>query len=683
VASQRHHRRPRRQRLTESLGNGCAAARGLAITVSTRGAQRKAATPARVSDAGARIRRDLDRGAPWDACDVFRAAEAQARGDAELLYWGALAHARAGASAVAHALLDRAGQASPSTHLVPEILSLRGRLWKDAVHGRAKLDARGRAAASRAREQYRAAYAHSARPYPGVNAATMSLLLGDRAEARSLARAVLARLAPRKRLSPWDHATRAEAQLLLGHVSRARASYAAAYATAHGDAGVIATMRRQLTLLASVSDDASELLATIPATDVLAFVGHMIDAPDARDSRFPAELEDVVAAAVRGRIANACRPIAYTSAACGSDLVFIEEALALGAEVNIVLPFAREDFARTSVAVAGPSWLARFERALRGANRVIMATEEAHLGDDVLYEYAARMLEGLALLRAAHVYARPRLLAVVDTTSGARVGGTRASLERWRRNGGSLDVIDLRALREAAGRNDGAQNVVPADAASNATRTGARPGASRRSSRASAPTLAAVASTGADSSSAAPRAERALKTLLFADFAGYSRLHDGFAPLFQRRFLAIGARQIAAAKAKPLEVKTWGDALYGVFESPRDGADFALGLLRRMLRVDWTATGLPATSQIRIALHAGPVFSAFDPIMARDSYFGSNVTRAARIEPITPPGMVYASEAFAGLLMAEGRCPYRLEYVGMLPLAKGYGASRIYRVDRR
>ena len=69
--------------------------------------------------------------------------------------------------------------------------------------------------------------------------------------------------------------------------------------------------------------------------------------------------------------------------------------------------------------------------------------------------------------------------------------------------------------------------------------------------------------------------------------------------------------------------------------------------------------------------------------MGRDNYFGSSVTRTARIEPVTPPGMVYASEAFAATLAATGRDDYVLEYVGELALAKGYGESRIYRLDRR
>jgi len=82
-------------------------------------------------------------------------------------------------------------------------------------------------------------------------------------------------------------------------------------------------------------------------------------------------------------------------------------------------------------------------------------------------------------------------------------------------------------------------------------------------------------------------------------------------------------------------------------------------------------------------LHAGPVFCGFDPIMGRDSYFGSSVTKTARIEPVTPTGMVYASEAFAATLVATGKDDFALEYIGRLALAKGYGESRLYRLDWR
>ena len=59
------------------------------------------------------------------------------------------------------------------------------------------------------------------------------------------------------------------------------------------------------------------------------------------------------------------------------------------------------------------------------------------------------------------------------------------------------------------------------------------------------------------------------------------------------------------------------------------------------------------------------------------------MTHAARIAPITPPGTVFASEAFAGTLAASGQDDFVLEYVGLVGLAKGFGESRVYRVTSR
>jgi class 3 adenylate cyclase len=253
---------------------------------------------------------------------------------------------------------------------------------------------------------------------------------------------------------------------------------------------------------------------------------------------------------------------------------------------------------------------------------------------------------------------------VVDAAAAGHVGGTRASFERWQERFGPPEVIDLAKLRSGAAL--GAQTVA------------AQPPIAETPSPRPQDPVPGLAENGI-----ATRPRRTLKTLLFADFAGYSRLHDAYAPLFQGRFWAIVADQFEAMPVKPLMANSWGDAIYAVFESPDHGADFALRLLTSMNEVDWTAAGLSDESQIRIALHAGPVFCGFDPIMGRDNYFGSSVTRTARIEPVTPPGMVYASEAFAATLAATGSNDFALEYIGELALAKGYGDSRIYRLDRR
>jgi len=602
-----------------------------------------------VSDAEAglreRVRAHLDRGAPWDACDAFR--EAEPCDDPEWLFLGALAHARAGAVSEAHALLDRAAGASGAecAALHGEILALRGRLWKDALH-RSASGPSALAAAARARDEYRAAYALAREPFPGINAATLSMLLGEQEAARALAGEVEATLAARGvPLAGWDLLTAAEAALLRGDVAAARDRYAQAWAEAKHDTGRIASARRQLRLLARALPAAADMLPVLRASDVVAFTGHMIDAHDRPDPRFPAALEPAVAAALRERVAHWHAPAVFASAACGADILMLEAALDAGAEVNVVLPFPRDEFVRTSVAPGGEGWGKRFDTVLSRASRVILATTEGYLGDDVLYEYAALLVEGLATLRATQLETAPLLVAVLEPGSPAHTGGTRHAVERWRQAGGTADVIDLSALR--AGRGAAGAARAAADAAKER----------------------------------ASHSRRTLKSMLFADIAGYSRLRDEEVPRFQRIFWDLAARELAGAD-EPRLANTWGDAVFAVFDTPRQAAACALRLRDAMRTTDWRAAGLPETTAIRIALHAAPVFSGHDPVIGRENYFGAGVTRAARIEPVTPPGLVYASEAFAATLAAQD-ASWSLEYVGTLKLAKQYGESRLYRVEGR
>lgn len=607
-----------------------------------------------LSDDIERIREYLDRGAPWLACDAFRDARVLRPDDAELLYWGALAHARAGATSVAHALLDRCDLARLSPSLRVEALSLRGRLWKDAFQRARGLDASRLLALARA--EYLQAHAIAHDPYPGINAASLAMLAGDRDAAVALARHV-ARALPRSCDAVWDLATRAEAHLLVGDLDAAARDYIETCARADDQAGVVASMRRQLALLSRALPSAAELLPLLPVSDVVAFAGHLIDAPGRDRPRFPPSLVPAVRTALVARIAALRAPVVFSSAACGADLLFIEAALARRAEVNVVLPFARVDFVRSSVAIAGDEWVSRFDDALERATRIIMATDEKHLGDDVLYANAAQLLEGLSRLRAAQLETSPSMLCVIDLTAPGDATGTRGSYERWKASGERLDVVDLAAL--ASTFDPG-----PDPASDSGIRSSGHVSAKGGSDH--------VRASGG----------RAWKSLMFADVAGFSRVQDAFAPHFHERFLELGARAIAHSRAPPLDAKTWGDALFAVFDSAHDAADFALRFLDSARDGDWTETGIAGTAGIRVALHAGPVFSGFDPVMQRDDFFGASVTRAARIEPVTPTGTVYASEAFAAMLASEAHDAFVLEYIGRLPLAKAYGESRIYRVER-
>ena len=127
-------------------------------------------------------------------------------------------------------------------------------------------------------------------------------------------------------------------------------------------------------------------------------------------------------------------------------------------------------------------------------------------------------------------------------------------------------------------------------------------------------------------------------------------------------------------------METAGDGLYFVFANTADAAHYALALSALVRGRDWAAAGLPAQFNLRIALHSGPVHRSQDPLTGRPLYTGPHASRAARIEPITPPGQVYASQAFAAVAAAQGVRDIDLRYVGSVALAKGYGMLPLYHV---
>jgi len=100
----------------------------------------------------------------------------------------------------------------------------------------------------------------------------------------------------------------------------------------------------------------------------------------------------------------------------------------------------------------------------------------------------------------------------------------------------------------------------------------------------------------------------------------------------------------------------------------------------RLCNMDWEKKGLPKDLNLRISVHAGPAFYCEDPVLKKSNYIGSHVNRAARIEPITPPGEVYASQEFAALAAAQRVRDFTCDYVGKIPLPKESGIVPLYLV---
>jgi class 3 adenylate cyclase len=492
--------------------------------------------------------------------------------------------------------------------------------------------------------------AASAAWYTGINAATMAVLRGDLGTARAIASEVRTLCAgivvenesPGARY--WREATLGEASLILGDAGATRMHYTRAMALSGRRFGDVSSTRRQALLLAkhlpALDLDVGALLRIPP---VVIFSGHMIDRDDRPIPRFPATIEGAVRDLLRQRL-TALQPVAtYGSAACGSDILCLEVAREMGCETHIILPFPPAAFRGTSVDFAGADWGERFERALGTADSVTVTSDHYARGSAATFDYANLILTGMGRLRAQTLDAPLRAIAVRDPDDPSTPGGTTSNLSLWRAGGINVDEIGLSELRATKARPPAPLGEVP---------------------------------THGDRQSVARHEMRAM---LFADAVGYSKLSEDQIPGYIAGFLgAVG--ELSRRTSHPFEhVETSGDGLYMVFRNATDAALFALELSAVTNAFDRARWGLPPSFNIRVALHCGPVHCATDPITGSPMYTGPHTSRAARIEPITPPGQVYASSAFAAVASATN-ARLNLSYVGRMPLAKGYGNLGLYHV---
>ncbi|MBM3458874.1 MAG: DUF4071 domain-containing protein, partial [Armatimonadetes bacterium] len=447
-------------------------------------------------------RRLLDLGENLLAQDVVAEGLRHQPSDRELRQLAGLALARSGSPDRAHRILEELHREG---HTDEETLGILARCCRDLGLRSPDPVARRRWMAE-AGALYRRAFETTGGIYSGINAATLLLLLGD-GQAESMARAVrdrcLTLLAEQQDSTAdlyWALATLGEAHLVLQDWEQARRWYAGAARYGRGRSGSLAATRRNaLLLIQHYQQDQVDLGRFLPLPRVAVFTGHMVDRPDRPTPRFPSELEPVVARALRQRLLELEVGEGYASAACGSDLLFLETLQDLGAQTHVVLPYEREAFLRESVLTSGDdTWRLRFDLALsRAGSHVTTVAPSAVPADGLAYEYANRVLHGLASLRATELSTDLVGIAVWDGQRGDLLGGTEATIRWWKKRGLRVEVVRLdRLAGRAADR--------PAQ-----PRTGA-PTVSPRAASLQAPT---------------PHAMR-VRAILFADVVGYSKLTD-------------------------------------------------------------------------------------------------------------------------------------------------------------
>jgi class 3 adenylate cyclase len=472
---------------------------------------------------------------------------------------------------------------------------------------------------------------------------------------------------------------KAVAYSVLGRVDEAAGIYGKLQAFPDVTTSDLAEVRYRSQFLAEALGEPRDFFKKVfPPLQLIVFTGHIPDLPG-RPERFPAEAIPMVLEMLGKKLDEMQARVGLVSAAAGADLLFIKALSERpGAKYHMILPWSQKEFYRTSVepfepAGAPPIWMPLFDKALEDAATVRELGQVFEPGDDVGWEYTQEVTAGLALLTARVSRLDVQPMALWDGNAGKGAGGTASFVEFWSHYLEQPPIIlDLPAKGDSPKRS--------------------RRMGEFRSERDSM--------------------HQEVKSMLFADIVGYSKLPEKVIRDFVLVFLQQLSNLVAQSPNAPRNINTWGDAVYAVFDFAEDAGRFALQLTQ-MIRdgeKEWLEKGLlfeehdveegkmvPRPLNIRVGLHTGPVFAHYNPVLRQLGFTGSHVSRAARIEPVAAAGEVYASEEFAAMAelgnqirrtrrsskgsRANEGDGFVCEYAGTMPLAKNYpGRFRIYRV---
>jgi len=522
-----------------------------------------------------------------------------------------------------------------------ESAGLLGRVYKDRFRQSGNLDY-----ARLSQEVYLRSFIESQSFYTGINAATMSLIVGEASNSRSLAKQVIEAINP-NRPDFWSLVTLGEAYLLLADSEHDIKYYRKGSERSGSTFGQTNSVYGQLLLLSPYLKVPPELLKLFEPPQIVTFAGHMIDHPEREFPRFPANIERKVKKEIDMKLEELNAKIGFCSLACGSDILFAESILKRGGEVNVFLPFNQKDFIETSLAFAGERWIKKFHELIKQSS-VKFVTEEQYLGTDELFTYLAKVIVGNSILRSKLMQTQPSFLGVLDGGGRGRgkAGGTLEIYRQW-------PFKDRRHIIDPSRFTNG----------SSAPR-------SKRHQQATSLTAGSNA-----------MIKRKVRYIMFADIVGFTKMLEEQTPYFMHVLLRAIHKKVSSLKTQPEILNTWGDAFFAVFTSASEIMDFAILLHNLVTRTNWKKHNFPAKTNVRIALHAGPVFIGTDPLTGRKNAYGTHINRAARMEPITQPGSIYASEQFAASLIMESQDRFNYEHVGIIKLPKDFGVQEIYQIS--
>jgi tetratricopeptide (TPR) repeat protein len=260
----------------------------------------------------------------------------------------------------------------------------------------------------------------------------------------------------------WPASTLGELDLLVGETEQAVELYVEAVSAPGATLFQLESMLSQLGLYAELGlrvDAVAEVRAALepmrkrvaqPAArhdNVVVCSGHMTDAPDRPEERFPQELEDAVRARVRRELeAAAAGPgtLAICGGARGADIIFGELAVEMGADLLMLLALPQPELLAQSVRLPGDEggWEERFRQLVEHAE---VAIQSERLGDPPAgMDVFSRT--NLWILDTARVEAGDRGFSTIlvwdEKPSGDGPGGTSDFAERAERMSSRFAIVN-------------------------------------------------------------------------------------------------------------------------------------------------------------------------------------------------------------------------------------------------
>jgi tetratricopeptide (TPR) repeat protein len=288
--------------------------------------------------------------------------------------------------------------------------------------------------------------------YTGINAATMSQILGWGKAAREVAKQVVDLASEEDDF--WSYATVGEAYLLLRDPVKAKEYYGKAAALGDKQYGYLGSVYGQLLILKHYINVPESILAQFAPPKIAVFAGHMID-NNRKEPRFPEYISNNVKEAIKETLVKNKIRIGYSSLACGSDILFVEALLELDGEANIFMPFNRTDFIRESIAFAGGDWLQRFEK-IESSQKVLYISKSNYDGNDILFNFLGKILIGAGVMRASLFHDKPFLVTVAsENDMTMKEGGTNSVRALWPYEQSMVNInSDLFLKEDAQGYTD-------------------------------------------------------------------------------------------------------------------------------------------------------------------------------------------------------------------------------------